>query len=70
MASDDFNDHPTEILVSVIESKLTLFEVQVKGRFAYPPEPRQTGFSEAPETLDAVDMSLAPGKLISAMIDS
>jgi hypothetical protein len=57
-------------LVSEIESKLTLFEVQEKGCRAHSPEPCQSGLGEAPEAFNAVDMSLAPGKFIAAMINS
>ena len=66
---DDFEDHPVHVLVSIVESKLALFEVQVKGGLAYPSKSCEARFRKAPEAFDSVDMSFTPGKFVTAMIN-
>lgn len=59
------------IFMSVIESKLAFFEVEVEKVFADAPTFGETGFRSAPETLNAVDMpSTRKRKNIVAMDDS
>ena len=65
---DDFEDHPVHVLVSIVESKLALFEVQVKGGLAYPSKSCEARFRKAPEAFDSVDMGFPPGEFVTAMI--
>lgn len=56
--------------MSVIESKLTFFEVQIEGRFSHTAELYETNFSEGPEAFDAVDVVGSESKKILAVVDA
>jgi hypothetical protein len=56
--------------MSMIESKLSFFEMIIKCTFRHAVKLSQTTFGIAPEGLNPVDMMLAAGKLIGAMIDA
>ena len=68
--SDDFEDQFVEILTSVIKSKLTFFEMQVKGAGSHAAEANQACFSITPEAFNPVDVSTALDKFILTVIDS
>ena len=53
----------------MIEPKLTFFKIQIKSGFGKSPELGQWHFSDPPEVFDSVDMGLAVGKFISAMLN-
>ena len=54
----------------MVEPKLTLFKVQVKGLRMHPSELNKPGFSVSPESFNAVDVGLIPGKLILPVVYS
>jgi len=54
----------------VIESKLALFQVQIKGAFAHAAEFRQAALGVAPKALDAVDVCFAAGELAAPVRDA
>ena len=53
----------------MIEPKLIFFKIQIKSGFGKSPELGQSNFSDPPEVFDSVDMGLAVGKFISAMLN-
>ena len=53
----------------MIKSELSLFKMQFKGMFGNAIKLSQSTFSETPKRLNAVDMSIASGKLIVAVVD-
>jgi len=53
----------------VIESKLTLFKMQVKCSWSHATESIQARFCVPPETFNAVDVVTASGKFILTMIN-
>ena len=53
----------------MIEPKLTFFKIQIKSGFGKSPELGQWHFSDPPEVFESVDMGLAVGKFISAMLN-
>jgi hypothetical protein len=53
----------------VIETVLSVFEMQVKGMPGYSIELNQPPLDIAPEALDAIDMDRAPGKFVVAVTD-
>jgi len=66
---DDFEDHFIQILFSVIQPKLGLFEVQEEGFLVHAPLKRARRDLAPPGAFYTVDMSLTPGEFITAMID-
>ena len=70
MFPQDFEYQATQILPSMIESKLTLFKMQVKGAGGHSTEATQSTFCIAPEALYTVDVITATSKLIFAMINA
>ena len=56
-------------MISIIESKLTFFEVLVTGGFSHTAKLHQAYFGKAPEAFDAVNVISADGKFIVRMID-
>ena len=54
----------------MIEAPLALFQVQVEGRHGHAVELLEPPLGVAPEALDAVDVTLAVGELVRAMMDS
>ena len=52
----------------IIESKLALFEMQVESLFPDAVKLPQAGFREAPKALNTVDVTLASGELIRAVM--
>ena len=56
-------------MISIIESKLTFFEVQIEGGFSHAAKFHQANFGKAPEAFDAVDMIGADGKFIVRVVD-
>ena len=57
-------------MISIIESKLTLFKVQIEGRFSHTAKLHEAYFGKAPEAFDAVNVIGADGKFIVRMVDS
>ena len=57
-----------EVSMPLIEPKLALLEMQVESLFSDAVELPQTRFREAPKALNAVDVILAAGELIRAVI--
>ena len=57
-------------MISIIESKLTFFEVQVEGGFSHTAELHQAYFGKAPEAFDAVNMVGTDGKLVFRMVNA
>ena len=53
----------------MVEPKLTFLKMQIKSGFGKSPELGQWHFSDPPEVFDSVDMGLAVGKFISAMLN-
>jgi len=68
--TDDFQDQFVEILAPMIEPKLTLFKMQVEGRWAHSSETNQTGLGVAPETFNTVDVRSTLSEFVLAMIDA
>ena len=60
----------SQVRVPLVEPILPLLQVQVEGPTGDSVELLQASLSEAPETLDAVDLMLATSELILTMIDS
>jgi len=54
----------------VVEAKLTLLQMQIECRTAHSFELNEPGLSKTPEAFNAIDMSIAPNKLVFAMLDS
>ena len=62
-----------EILATVVEAELTLFEMKQKGPRADPAEPGQSGFGVTPEAFDPVNVvgAICPTReLVAAMVDA
>ena len=59
-----------QVFVSMIESKLTLFQVEMEGRFVETPKLHETHLREAPEVLDAIDVCFASTELVALMLNS
>lgn len=56
-------------MFSIVESKLTFFQVQVEGRFSHTAELYEPDFGESPEVVDTVDVVRADGEFILGMVD-
>jgi hypothetical protein len=54
----------------MVKPKLTLFEMQVEGRWAHSTEANQARFGVTPETFNAVDVSTTFSEFVLAMIDA
>lgn len=57
-------------MVAVVIPEFALLEVQKERDFAHAFELGQSGFRDTPEAFDAVDVVVALGKLIIAMVDA
>ena len=57
-------------LVTMVEPELSLLQVPVKRVPWHAVELHHPALGIAPKTLDAIDMNVASGKFISAMVDS
>ena len=57
-------------MVAVVIAEFTLLEVQKERVFAHAFELGQSGFGDTPEAFDTVDVIVAFGKLIVAMVDA
>jgi hypothetical protein len=55
--------------MSVVESKLTLFEVQEEIGFRNSVEFSKSAFAERPKAFDAIDMIFAPCQFVFVMIN-
>ena len=53
----------------VVKAELGFFQVQFEGLGGYAVELCQAAFGIAPKRLNTVDMVLAPGELIVAVVD-
>ena len=53
----------------MIEPQLTFFKMQIKSGFGKSPELGQSHISDPPEVFASVDMGLAVGAFISAMLN-
>jgi len=54
----------------MVEAPLTLFQVEMEGRHGHAVELLEPALGIAPEALDAVDVTLAIGELVRAMMNS
>ena len=68
--TDDFEDQWVEILASMIEPKLTFFEMQVEGGQSLATETNESCFCMAPDAFCPVDVSTTFSKFILAVIDA
>ncbi len=52
----------------MIKPELTFFQMQVERLLIHAAKAAQSRLGEAPETFDAINMRICPGKLITAMV--
>jgi hypothetical protein len=67
--SEHFQNNPVELIMAVVETELSLLQMQIKRMPGHAVELRQPPFGKAPETLDAVHVTLAAGEFTLIVID-
>ena len=56
--------------MSKIESKLTLFKMQIKSRFVHSAKPGQSSFGESPKPFDAINVGLPLSEFIFPVVNA